>query len=73
MKYCSCNYLHSSNMQVHDTSYEETDAEDEKDQYCCAPEREDGREEDEGVSLKALKREMKRNRICCTYWGMMRR
>lgn len=31
MKNRGCNYLYSSNMQVHDTSYEETDAEDEKD------------------------------------------
>lgn len=46
-------YLYFSDMQVHDTSYEETDAEDEKDQYRCAPEMEDSKDKDLGVSSEA--------------------
>lgn len=60
-------------MQVHDTSYKETDAEDEKDENRGAPEMTDGRDRDVGVSWTASETEIKRKRICCTYWGMMRR
>lgn len=42
-------------MQVHDTSYKETDAEDEKDENRGAPEMIDGRDQDVGVSLDAFR------------------